>query len=109
MHVTRILSFSTVFSNVSKRGIVILTTSQLLSEIAFNLDLAKILLLATRVNPLPDEKILDWSKLKEIADNILKCIESEKKVSYRVENMVRKGDIACYKQFLLFSQCFLQL
>ena len=31
------------------------------------------------VNPLPDEKILDWSKLKEIADNILKCIESGKK------------------------------
>ena len=29
-------------------------------------------------NPLPDEKILDWSKLKEIADDILKCIESEK-------------------------------
>ena len=28
--------------------------------------------------PLPDEKILDWSKLKEVADDILKCIESEK-------------------------------
>ena len=28
---------------------------------------------------------------------------------HRVENMVRKGEIACYKQFLLFSQCFLQL
>ena len=25
-------------------------------------------------NPLPDDKILDWSKLKQIADNILKCI-----------------------------------
>ena len=24
-----------------------------------------------------------------------------------VENMVRKGEIACNKQFLLFSQCFL--
>ena len=24
--------------------------------------------------PLPDDKILDWSKLKQIADNILKCI-----------------------------------
>ena len=28
---------------------------------------------------------------------------------YRVGNIVRKGEIACYKQFLLFSQCFLQL
>ena len=25
-------------------------------------------------NPLPDDKILDWSKLKHIADDILKCI-----------------------------------
>ena len=24
-----------------------------------------------------------------------------------VENILRKGEIACYKQFLLFSQCFL--
>ena len=30
-------------------------------------------------------------------------------VSYRVENIVRKGEIPCYKQFLLFSQCFPQL
>ena len=30
------------------------------------------------LNPLPDETILDWSKLKENADDILKCIESEK-------------------------------
>ena len=26
------------------------------------------------VNSLPDDKILDWSKLKQIADDILKCI-----------------------------------
>ena len=26
------------------------------------------------INPLPDNKILDWSKLKQIVDNILKCI-----------------------------------
>ena len=25
-------------------------------------------------NPSPDDKILDWSKLKQIADDILKCI-----------------------------------
>ena len=25
-------------------------------------------------NPLPDDKIFDWSKLKQIADDILKCI-----------------------------------
>ena len=27
-----------------------------------------------RFNSLPDDKILDWSKLKQIADDILKCI-----------------------------------
>ena len=27
-----------------------------------------------RLNPLPDNKILDWSKMKQIADNILKNI-----------------------------------
>ena len=27
-----------------------------------------------QLNPLPDNKILDWSKLKQIADGILKCI-----------------------------------
>ena len=26
------------------------------------------------INPLPDDKILDWSKMKQIAGNILKCI-----------------------------------
>ena len=26
------------------------------------------------INPLRGKKILDWSKLKQIADNILKCI-----------------------------------
>ena len=29
-------------------------------------------------NPLPDDKILDWSKLKQIADDISKCIRNEK-------------------------------
>ena len=28
---------------------------------------------------------------------------------YEVENMVRKGEIARYRQFLRFSQCFPQL
>ena len=28
--------------------------------------------------------------------------------NYTVENIQRKGEIACYKQFLLFSQCFPQ-
>ena len=57
-------------------------------------------------NPLPDDKILNWSKLKQITDDIFKRILNEKKVSFRVENIVRNGEIACYKQFILFSQFF---
>ena len=30
-------------------------------------------------------------------------------LSERVENIVGKGEIACYEQFLLFSQCFRKL
>ena len=26
------------------------------------------------LNPLPENKILDWSKVKQIADDIIKCI-----------------------------------
>ena len=60
-------------------------------------------------NSLPDNKFLGWSKLKQTADDILKCIQNENEMPYRVENIVRKGEIACYQQFLLFSQCFPQL
>ena len=34
-----------------------------------NLDVLSILF-----SPLPEDKILDWCKSKQIADNILKCI-----------------------------------
>ena len=32
-----------------------------------------------QIKPLPDDKILDWSKMKQIADDILKCIQNENK------------------------------
>ena len=56
--------------------------------------------------PLPDDKILDWSKLKQIADYIVKCILNKKFVPYRVENIVRKGEITCYKRILPFLTMF---
>ena len=49
------------------------------------------------LNPLQDDKILDLSKLKQIADDILKGIQSEKEVQYREDNTERKGEI-CLKQ-----------
>ena len=58
------------------------------------------------INPLPDNKILDSFKLKEFADDNFKFDENGRKLSKRVENTVGKGEIARYKQFLLFPQCF---
>ena len=58
------------------------------------------------VNPLPDDKFLDSSKLKEFADDNFKFNENGRKLSKPVENTVGKGEIARYEQFLLFPQCF---
>ena len=58
------------------------------------------------LNQLPDEKILDRSKLKQSADDNFKFDENSRKFSKRVENTVSKGEVARYKQFLLFPQCF---
>ena len=58
------------------------------------------------INPLPDDKILDRSKLKQSADDNSKFDENSRNFSKRVENTVGKGEIARYEQFLLFPQCF---
>ena len=59
-----------------------------------------------KLNPFPNNKILDSSKLKEFADGNFKFDENGRKFFKRVENTVGKGAIARYEQFLLFSQCF---
>ena len=57
-----------------------------------------------RLNSLPNDKFLDWSKLKAFANNNLKM-----KILFGwVENIVGKGENAGYQHFLLFSQCFLK-
>ena len=64
-----------------------------------NLPFGKGLILSKR-------EILDSSKLKECADDNFNFNENGNKVYKCVENTVRKGEIACFKEFLLFSQCF---
>ena len=54
------------------------------------------------LNSLPNDKILDWSNLKEFTDNNFKFDENGRKLSKRVENTEGKGGIAHYEQFLLF-------
>ena len=57
-------------------------------------------------NSLPNEKFLDWSKLKAFADDKIKLAEKLTFLFGRVEYSVGKGENAVYQQFLLFSQCF---
>ena len=59
-----------------------------------------------QVNPLPDDKILDSSKLKEFTDDNFKFDENGRKLSKQVKNTVGKEEIARYEQFLRFPQCF---
>ena len=55
---------------------------------------------------LPNDKILDWPKLKAFADNILIADSNFKFDLERVENIVKKGENAGHPHFLLFAQCF---
>ena len=52
--------------------------------------------------------MLESSKLKAFADDKINVIEKLKFGLGRVENIVGKGENACYqyKYFLLFPQCF---
>ena len=56
--------------------------------------------------PFPKRQIKDPSKLKEFADDNFKFDENGRKLSKWLENTVGKGEIASYKQFLLFPLCF---
>ena len=58
------------------------------------------------LNSIPNDKILDWSKLKALADNKIKVNEKLKFVLERVENIVGKRENAGYQHFLLYPQCF---
>ena len=51
----------------------------------------------------PKWQILDSFKLKEFAEDNFKFDYDAKKFSNKPENTVGKGEIACYKLFLLFS------
>ena len=44
--------------------------------------------------------------MKEFADNNFKFDENGSKLSKWIENIMGKGEIARWEQFLLFQQCF---
>ena len=55
--------------------------------------------------PLSQTKILDFSKLKEFADDNVKFDKNGIKFSKRIENIVDKEEIAHWEQFLFFPLC----
>ena len=58
------------------------------------------------INPLPDDKILDFTKLKAFADDKLNVAKMMISLFDRVESTMGKGENAGYQHFLLFPQCF---
>ena len=54
------------------------------------------------IKPITKKQILDWSKLKQSADNKFSFDENSRKFSKQVENTVGKGENARYEQFLHF-------
>ena len=61
------------------------------------------------INSLPNDKILDLTKLKAFADDKTNVTEKLKFVLGRVENMVEKGENAGYQHFLLSHHVFKRL
>ena len=59
--------------------------------------------------PFPKKQILDPSKQEEFANDDFEFDINGKKFSKQVEKTVGKGEIACYKQFLLFPSVFKRL
>ena len=57
-------------------------------------------------NSLPKDKFLDWSKLKEFADNKINVAENLKFVLQRLENIFGKEQNAGYPAFSSFPTMF---
>ena len=55
------------------------------------------------IHPLPNDKILEVTKLNAFADNKLNVAKMANSLFNRVENAVGKGENAGYQQFFFFS------
>ena len=58
------------------------------------------------VNSLPNDKILDLSKVKPFKGDKINVTQKPNFPFGRVENMLRKRENAGYQHFLFFPQCF---
>ena len=57
-------------------------------------------------NSLPNDKILEMSKLKAFTNDKIKMTQKLKLKIGMVEHIVGKGENAGYQHFLLIPQCF---
>ena len=57
------------------------------------------------LNSLPNNKFVNWSNLKASADDKIYVTEKLKLVMGKVENIMGKGEHACYQHVILFP-CF---
>ena len=74
---------------------------------AFNLDRSASCLSYKDLTPLPNNKILDWFKLKAFADDKINVTEKLKFVVGMVENVVGKGENAGYHN--VFKRLLIQV
>ena len=58
-----------------------------------------------KVKSLPNDKILDLSKLEAFADNKIH-LNQKQNFLRRIENIEEKGENGGYQHFLRFPQCF---
>ena len=72
----------------------------------FKIGLQQYLPYQNMFNSLPNNKFLDWSKLKAFVDDRTKLTEKMKFILEMVENILGKGGNAGYQHFLLFPQYF---
>ena len=58
------------------------------------------------LNSVPNDKFLDWSKLKGLADDKINVTEKLKSRFGRLENIMGNGENAGYQHFLLSHNVF---
>ena len=59
-----------------------------------------------KIHSLPNNKILDWSKVNIFADDKISVTKKLKFAVGRVVNIAENGEDVCYQHFLLFQNCF---
>ena len=115
--INKLYTSDTCFNNIKKKVVESVEQDQtaLMYRLVLIYMLRKIIPMAMVANGgiritgvYPKRQILDFSKLKDIADDNFKFDENDRKFSKRVEYTAGKREIARYEQFLVFPQCFIR-